>query len=82
MVFFEEASINWDSVKIAGCNLESPATDWSNSGTALYKSKQLESIFIEVNINNEKVQIGELSQFKSDYLTKSFRCSFFGSKTV
>lgn len=81
-MFFEEASINWNSVEIPGCNLESPATDWSNSGTALYKSKQLQSIFIEVNINNEKVQIGELSQFKIDYLTKSFRCSFFGSKTV
>ena len=43
----------------------------------MYKSKQLESTFIEVNLKTEKVVIGciykhpsmELSEFNKDYLT-------------
>ena len=69
-------------------------TGYSNGGTAIstkkglnyklrkdlgiYKSKQFESIFIEVNLNSEKVAIGciyrhppmELSECNNDYLTK------------
>ena len=64
----KKAALN--SVIIPGYNFEFTATEWSNSGTAIYikkglnykprkdlevyKSKQLESTFIEVNLKNEK----------------------------
>ena len=82
-----------DSVIIPGYNFEFTTTECSNGGTAIYikkglnyklrkdleiyKSKQLESTFIEVNLKNEKIVIDciyrhpsmELSEFNSDYLT-------------
>ena len=64
----KKAALN--SVIIPGYNFEFTATEWSNRGTAIYikkglnykprkdlevyKSKQLESTFIEVNLKNEK----------------------------
>ena len=63
-----------NSVIIPGYNFEFTATEWSNGGTAIYikkglnyklrkdleiyKSKQLESTFVEVTPKNEKVVIG------------------------
>ena len=75
-----------------GYNFEFTATECSSSSTAIYikkglnyklregleiyKSKQTESKFIEVNLKNEKVVIGciyrhpsmELSEFNNNYL--------------
>ena len=56
----------------------------------IYKSKQLELIFIEVNLKNEKVVIGciyrqpsmELLEFISDYLTNSLDTFTSENKTV
>ena len=74
-------------------NFEFTIAEYNNGGTGIsikkdlnyklrkdlgiYKSKQFESIFIEVNLNNEKVAIGciyrhplmELSECNNDYLT-------------
>ena len=95
-----------NSVKIPGYNFEFTATEYSNGGTAIYlkkslnyklrkdlgiyKSKQLESTFIEVNLNNEKVAIAciyrhptmELSECNSDYLTNPLDTVSSENKTI
>ena len=96
----------FNSAIIPGYNLEFTATECSSSGTAIYikkglnyklrkdlqiyKSKQLESTFIEVNLKNEKIVIGciyrhqsmELSEFSSDYLTNLLDTLSSENKTV
>ena len=81
-----------NSVIIPGYKFKFTATECSNGGTAthikkglnykprkdleIYKSKQLESTFIEANLKNEKVVIGciyrhpsmKLSEFNNNYL--------------
>ena len=80
-------------VIMPGYNIESTLAECSDGGTtvdikeglnyklmkglAIYKSKELESIFMEINLNNKKVVINctyrysslELSEFNSEYLT-------------
>ena len=94
------------SVTIPGYNFEFTGTECSNGGTAIYikkglnyklrkdleiyKSKQLESTFIEVNLKNEKILIGcvyrhpsmELSEFNSDYLANQLYALSSEHKTV
>ena len=89
-----------------GYNFEFTATEFSNGGTAIYikkglnyklrkdfeiyKSKQLESTFIEVNLENEKVVTGcihrhpsmELLEFNNDYLTNLLDTLSSENKTV
>ena len=95
-----------DSVIIPGYNFEFTATECSSSSTAvyikkglnyklrkdleIYKSKQLESTFIEVNLKNEKIVIGciyrhpsmELSKFNSNYFTNLLDTLSSENKTV
>ena len=95
-----------NSVIIPGYNFEFTATECSNGGTAIYikkdlnyklrkdleiyKSKQPESTFIEVNLKNEKVAIGciyrhpsmELLEFNNDYLTNLLDTLSSENKTV
>ena len=95
-----------NSVITPGYNFEFTATECSNGGTAIYikkglnyklkkdleiyKSKQLESTFIEVNLKNEKVVIGciyrhpsmELSEFNNDYLTNLLDTLSSENKTI
>ena len=94
------------SVIIPGYNFEFTATECSSGGTAIYikkglnyklredleiyKSKQLELTFIEVNLKNEKIVIGciyrypsmELSEFNSNYLTNLLDALSLENKTV
>ena len=91
---------------MSGYNFEFTATEFSNGGTAIYikkglnyklrkdfeiyKSKQLESTFIEVNLENEKVVTGcihrhpsmELLEFNNDYLTNLLDTLSSENKTV
>ena len=90
----------------APLNFEFTATECNNSGTAIYikkglnyklrkdleiyKSKQLEATFIEVNLKNEKIVIGckyrhpsmELSEFNNNYLTNLLDTLSSENKTV
>ena len=95
-----------NSVIIPGYNFKFTATECSNGGTAIYikkglnyklrkdleiyKSKQLESMFIEVNPKNEKVVIGciyrhpsmELSKVNNNYLTNLLDTLSSENKTI
>ena len=95
-----------NSVILPGYNFKFTATECSSGVTAIYikkglnyklrkdleiyKSKQLESTFIEVNLKNEKIVIGciyrhqsmELSEFSSDYLTNLLDTLSSENKTV
>ena len=90
----------------APLNFEFTATECNNGGTAIYikkglnyklrkdldiyKSKQLEATFIEVNLKNEKIVIGciyrhpsmELSEFNNNYLTNLLDILSSENKTV
>ena len=95
-----------NSVIMPGYNFEFTATECSSGGTAIYinkglnyklrkdleiyKSKQLESTFIQVNLKNEKILTGciyrrpsmELPEFNSNYLTNLLDTLSKENKTV
>ena len=95
-----------NSVIIPGYNFEFTATECSSGATAIcikkglnyklrkdleiYKSKQLESAFTEINLKNEKGKIGcihthpsmKLSEFNGDYLINLLDTLSSENKTV
>ena len=94
------------SVQLSGCNIEYTPTECNNGGTLLYvkkginyklrkdlqiyKPKQLESTFIEVVQNKERIIIGclyrhpsmELSEFNNHYLSNLLDNLFEENKAV
>ena len=97
---------NLNSVQIPGYNFEFTPTESNNGGTAIYikkrlnyklrndlqifKSKELESTFIEITQNKEITVVGciyrhpsmELSEFNSDYLTNLLEKLSLENKTL
>ena len=98
--------INLNSVQIPGYNFEFTPTECNNGGTALYikkglhyklrndlqiyKSKELESTFIEITQNKKITVVGciyrhpsmELSEFNSDYLANLLEKLSVENKTL